>query len=232
MSEKTVNLQFNLDVDNFRLLENDGYCSIAEIDFLHLGLNRNRCNISKECVDKSLQSFYNKPLLCILDNSFMPSLSTDFKEHARSERERREFVAFGTIPESSTFRFLERENGKTYLSAKVVIWKNYFPIIMDILKRRNGNVKVSIELAVIKGDQDETTGVLDIEEFCLLSCVLLGEGIMEGIEGSHLEVLKFSMNEEDIKKANECYLKFSLNNNKYEIPEIVQNAVQKRFERI
>lgn len=226
MSEKTVNLQFNLDVDNFRLLENDGYCSIAEIDFLHLGLNRNRCNISKECVDKSLQSFYNKPLLCILDNSFMPSLSTDFKEHARSERERKEFVAFGTIPESSTFRFLERENGKTYLSAKVVIWKNYFPIIMDILKRRNGNVKVSIELAVIKGDQDETTGVLDIEEFRLLSCVLLGEGIMEGIEGSHLEVLKFSMNEEDIKKANECYLKFSLNNNKYEIPEIVQNAVQ------
>ena len=226
MSEKTVNLQFNLDVDNFRLLENDGYCSIAEIDFLHLGLNRNRCNISKECVDKSLQSFYNKPLLCILDNSFMPSLSTDFKEHARSEKERKEFVAFGTIPESSTFRFLERENGKTYLSAKVVIWKNYFPIIMDILKRRNGNVKVSIELAVIKGDQDETTGILDIEEFRLLSCVLLGEGIMEGIEGSHLEVLKFSMNEEDIKKANEYYLKFSLNNNKYEIPQIVQNAVQ------
>lgn len=226
MSEKTVNLQFNLDVDNFRLLENDGYCSIAEIDFLHLGLNRNRCNISKECVDKSLQSFYNKPLLCILDNSFMPSLSTDFKEHARSERERKEFVAFGTIPESSTFRFLERENGKTYLSAKVVIWKNYFPVIMDILKRRNGNVKVSIELAVIKGDQDETTGILDIEEFRLLSCVLLGEGIMEGIEGSHLEVLKFSMNEEDIKRANECYLRFSLNNNKYEIPEIVQNAVQ------
>ena len=129
-------------------------------------------------------------------------------------------MAFGTIPESSTFRFLERENGKTYLSAKVVIWKNYFPIIMDILKRRNGNVKVSIELAVIKGDQNETTGVLDIEEFRLLSCVLLGEGIMEGIEGSHLEVLKFSMNEEDIKKANECYLKFSLNNNKYEIPEM------------
>ena len=66
MSEKTVNLQFSLDSDNFRLLENDGYCSIAEIDFLHVGTNRNKCNISKECVEKSLQSFYNKPYYFLL----------------------------------------------------------------------------------------------------------------------------------------------------------------------
>ena len=226
MSEKTVNLQFNLDVDNFRLLENDGYCSIAEIDFLHLGLNRNRCNISKECVDKSLQSFYNKPLLCILDNSIIPSLSSDFKEHAYSDEERKKFIAFGTIPESSTFRFVERDNGKTYLTAKVVIWKNYFPVIMNILKRRDGNVKVSIELAVIDGDQDDITGILKINEFRLLSCVLLGEGIMEGIEGSHLEVLRFSLAEDDFKQANEYYLNFSQKNAEYELPEEVKNAIQ------
>lgn len=225
MEEKTVDLQFSLNSDNFRLLENDGYCSIAEVDFLHLGVNRNRCNISKECVQKSLQSFYNKPLLCILDNTYMLALSTDFKEHARSKSEKKNFIAFGTIPESSTFKFLERDNEKTYLSAKVVIWKNYFPIIMDILKRR-GEVKVSIELAVIDGVQDEDTGILDIKEFRLLSCVLLGEGIMEGMEGSHLEVLRFSCNEDDIKKANEYYLNFSTNNKKYELPEEVQNAIQ------
>lgn len=225
MAEKTVELQFSLNSDNFRLLENDGYCSIAEVDFLHLGLNRNRCNITKECVQKSLKSFYNKPLLCILDNSFDSSLAVDFKEHARSETDKNKFIAFGTIPESSTFRFLERDNEKTYLSAKVVIWKNYFPVIMNILKRR-GNVKVSIELTVIDGVQDEDTGVLDINEFRLLSCVLLGEGIMEGIEGSHIEVLRFAYNQEDMKKANEYYLNFSSNNEKYEVPEEVQNAVQ------
>lgn len=225
MSEQTVNLQFSLNSDNFRLLENDGYCSIAEVDFLHLGVNRNRCNITKECVQKSLQSFYNKPLLCILDNSFDTSLSVDFKEHARSKSEKNKFIAFGTIPESSTFRFLERDNDKTYLSAKVVIWKNYFPVIMNILKRR-GDVKVSIELAVIDGVQDENTGILDINEFRLLSCVLLGEGIMEGIEGSHLEVLRFAYDQDDVKKANEYYLTFSQNNMKYEVPEEVQNAVQ------
>ena len=80
-----VKLQFNLSPDNFKLLENDGYCSIAEIDFLHIGLNRNKCNITEECIEKSLKSFYNKPLLCILDKSIIPSLSTDFKEHAYTE---------------------------------------------------------------------------------------------------------------------------------------------------
>ena len=171
MNEKSVNLQFSLNVDNFRLLEEDKDCSIAEIDFLHLGVNRNNCNIEKECVEKSLQSFYNKPLLCILDNSYFPSLSTDFVEHARTEEDRKKFIAFGTIPESTTFKFEEAENGKIYLSANVVIWKKYFPIIMKILEKREGNVKISIELAVVDGEQDEN-GILNIYEFKLLSCVL------------------------------------------------------------
>lgn len=225
MKEK-INLQFSLEPDNFKLLENDGYCSIAEIDFLHVGINRNKCNITKECVDKSLQSFYNKPLLCILDNSIIPSLSTDFKEHAYSEEEKKKFIAFGTIPESSSFSYIERENGKTYLNAKVVIWKNYFPIIMNILKNRNGSVKVSIELAVIEGEQDEVTGILNIEEFRLLSCVLLGENIMEGIEGSHMDVLRFSYDEAELKKANEHYIKFSSKNTVYNIPEEVRNSIR------
>lgn len=223
--EETVNLQFSLEPDNFKLLENDGYCSIAEIDFLHVGVNRNKCNITKECVEKSLQSFYNKPLLCILDNSIIPSLSKDFKEHAYNEEEKKKFIAFGTIPESSTFSFVERDNGKLYLNAKVVIWKNYFPVIMNILKRRNGNVKVSIELAVIEGKQDDITGILDIKEFRLLSCVLLGENIMEGIEGSHLDILRFSYDEDEVKKANEHYITFSEKNTMYQIPEEVKASI-------
>ena len=223
---KNINMQFNLNPENFKLLENDGYCSIAEIDFLHIGLNRNKCNISQECVEKSLKSFYNKPLLCILDNSILPSLSTDFKEHAYSEEEKKKFIAFGTIPESSEFKYVERDNGKTYLNAKVVIWKNYFPIIMNILNRRDGNVKVSIELAVIDGKQDEETGILDINEFRLLSCVLLGENIMEGIEGSHMEILRFSLKDEDFEKANEYYLKFSQKENYYEIPREISYAAK------
>ena len=35
---------------------------------------------------------------------------------------------------------------------------------MNILKRREGNVKVSIELAVISGNQDKDSGILDIYE--------------------------------------------------------------------
>lgn len=224
MEKQKVNLQFSLNSDNFRLLEKDSRCSIAEVDFLHLGVNRNQCNITKECVEKSLQSFYNKPLLCILDNSYSPELATDFREHARSESDRKKFIAFGTIPESSTFRFLERDNGKTYLSAKVVIWKDYFPVIMAILKKR-GSVKVSIELEVIEGEQDEETGILDIKEFNFLSCVLLGESVTEGIEGSHIDIVRFSYNQDEINNAKNFYLTFSQNQQKYEIPDKIQNAI-------
>lgn len=231
MEEKNVKIEFSLSEDNLKLLENDGYCSIAEIDFLHLGTNRNNCNISKECVEKSLNSFYNKPLLAILNNDFIPSMSTDFVEHARKEEEAKRFVAFGTIPESSTFSFITRENGKTYLNAKVVIWKNYFPIIMNILKNRGGSTKVSIELAVIDGKQDEITGILDIYEFRLLSCVMLGADIMEGIEGSHLDMLRFSCDKE-IQEANKYFLEFSNNSLSYEIPSIIKNSVMQQLKNV
>lgn len=224
--EENIRLNFNLDTDRFSLLENDDYCSIAEIDFLHLGLNRNKCNITEECVRKSLNSFYNKPLLCILNNSVISELSTDFKEHARSINDKKKMIAFGTIPESSDFQFIKRDNGKIYLNAKVVIWKNYFPVIMNILKRREGNVKVSIELAVISGNQDKDSGILDIYEFRLLSCVLLGEEVMEGIEGSHLEMLRFSLDNNVLQEANKHYLDFSYKNEKHAISEDILNSVQ------
>ena len=114
---------------------------------------------------------------------------------------------------------IERENGKTYLTANVVIWKSYFPIVMNILKKRAGNVKVSIELMVVDGEQNEDTGILDIKEFKLLSCVMLGESIMEGIEGSHLEMLKFSLNSSDLEEANKHYLEFSKKKSIHKIPE-------------
>lgn len=228
MEEKNVKIEFSLSEDNFKLLENDGYCSIAEIDFLHLGVNRNRCSISKECVEKSLNSFYNKPLLAILNNDFIPSMSTDFVEHARKGEDTKKFIAFGTIPESSTFSFVTRDNGKTYLSAKVVIWKNYFPVIMNILKNRGGSTKVSIELAVIDGVQDEDTGILCINEFRLLSCVMLGADIMEGIEGSHLDMLRFSCGRE-IQEANKYYLEFAKSNLFYDIPMEIKNSVEQQL---
>ena len=48
---------------------------------------------------------------------------------------------------------------------------------------------------------------------------------MEGIEGSHLDILRFSYNEDEIKKANEYYITFSSKNTMYEIPEEVKNSI-------
>ena len=53
MEKDKVKIQFNLEANNFSLLQHDDYCSIAQIDFLHLGENRNKCYISEESVKKS-----------------------------------------------------------------------------------------------------------------------------------------------------------------------------------
>jgi hypothetical protein len=49
-------------------------------------------------------------------------------------------------------------------------------------------------LRVLKGNKDER-GILNIDEFKLLSVCLLGDGILEGIEGSNLSVLRFSLSD-------------------------------------
>ena len=50
---------------------------------------------------------------------------------------------------------------------------------------------------------------------------------MEGIEGSHMEILRFSLSEEDFKQANEYYVNFFKKENYYELPNEIKNAVKK-----
>lgn len=221
------NMQLEFSLDYLKILEEDEDCSIVQLDLLHLGTNRNKCNISKECVEKSLPTFFNKPIIYRLNNQYFPEQSTDVVEHARNEEQENTTYIAGTIPESSTIQYIDRD-GKTYLRMIGVIHKLYQPILLNILKKRNGETKVSIELKVIEGQQD-TEGILVIDEFKFLSVCLLGTFIKEGIENSQLVVTKFSLNE-TIEQTNKSYLTFAqkeqelLNeNNKYEIPIIVKN---------
>jgi hypothetical protein len=227
MTEKNKNIELEFSLDSLKILEEDEDCSIVQLDLLHLGTNRNKCNISKECVEKSLPTFFNKPIIYRLNNQYFPEQSTDVVEHARNEEQENTTYIAGTIPESSTVQYIDRD-GKTYLRMIGVIHKLYQPILLNILKKRNGETKVSIELKVIEGKQD-VEGILVIDSFKFLSVCLLGTFIKEGIENSQLVVTKFSLNK-TIEQTNKSYLTFTqkkqelLNkNNKYEIPIVVKN---------
>jgi len=210
-------LKLDFAVDYMSILESDDDTAIVELDLLHTGKNRNQYYIGRDAVEKALPTFYNKPIIYRLNNEFMPELATDVVEHGTIE-ERTMRIA-GTIPESAPMEFVERD-GKEYLRTKGVIYKIYQPSLMNILQNRDGNVKVSIEIYVTDKDEMED-GTLEVKDFRFEGVALLGENILEGIEGSQMNVVKFSAEE-----FNEHYLKFS----QKEIPESVRETARKALQ--
>lgn len=212
---KNIKLDFDLYSNNFKVLEDDDDLTIAQVDLLHLGTNRNNTNISKECVEKSLPSIFNKPLIYRFNIPKLPSISTDVTEHARNKEQEDNTLIGGIIPESSPVEYVER-NGKTYLRMVCVIYKLYQQNLIRILQSYNGNIKVSIEILVLDGNQDKD-GILIINEFKFLSFCILSDSVEEGIEGSQLNVTKYSLDD-----YNKKYLEFT---HHIEIPKEVKDTV-------
>lgn len=207
MEEKQIKIEFEYDIDCMQTLIEDDDMTIVSLDLLHLGTNRNRTNISKECVEKSLLSFFNKPIIYRLNNNYNAPSSTDVTEHARTDKEEKTTLIGGIIPESSPISYVERD-GRTYLRMTGVVYKLYQQTLYKILKNRNGNLKVSIEILPLVAEFDENK-ILCIKEFKFLSVCLLGENISEGIEGSNLTVTKFSLEDyaEKYKVLNNTEIK-------------------------
>ena len=206
-------------IDYMKILESDDDIALVELDLLHTGKNRNQYYIGKEAVEKAIPTIYNKPIIYRLNNEFLPELATDVVEHGTMED--RSMRIAGTIPESAPMEFIKR-NGKEYLRTRGVIYKIYQSSLMNILQNRNGNMKVSIEIYVTDSEQDEE-GTWVVNDFKFEGVALLGEGILEGIEGSQLNVIKFSA-----KDLNEHYLKFSSKEIPTSVKECVKDALKVR----
>lgn len=197
MDNEKIKIDFSL--DTIEILEQDPDCMMVRLALLHEGVNRNNCDISHEAVLRSIPTIFNKPIVYRLNNKYFPLHSTDVLEH--SHEEDTTMMQAGIIPESAPMNFVER-NGRTYLETVGVIHKIYNPTLVEIIKNRNGEMKVSIEIKIPLGERDET-GVLKVDEFIFLSVCLLSEETIEGIEGSNLVVTKFSN-----EQYNEKYMKF------------------------
>lgn len=186
---KNKSLLLEFELDSLQTLKEDDDLAVAEIDLLHLGVNRNHCDISRECVEASKDSFYNKPIIYRYNTKFADVLATDFDEHSR-DGDPTMYIA-GHIPYGSKISYVEKD-GRTYVRVTCVLHKVYLPNLMRILQNKEGSTKVSIEIVVLDGYQSKEDKILVIDKFKLRGICLLGDGILEGIEGSCLNVVKFS----------------------------------------
>ena len=206
MKNKRIKLEYSLSTANqMQIFEQDDSFAIVKLFLLHLGTNFNNTNISKECVEASLDSFYNKPIIYRLNDQIIPEQSTDVTEHAENNEQETQMQIGGIIPESASFGF-EEHDGLVQLVTTGIVYKIYQQTLMDILQNRNGNIKVSIEILPLEAEQNENDGILYIKKFQFLSVCLLGFGVPEGIKNSHLTVTKFSADD-----YNRRYLTFSKN---------------------
>lgn len=190
------------------VLMNDEDVAIISIDLFHIdneySSNLNDCRISKECAEVSLPTFANKPITFRYNSKFA-GLVTDVTEHWRNQQELFDMRVAGHIPPDSRVKFIERANGKTYCNVEAIIQKRLVPKFMEIVKNNNGKMKVSV-VFYAKGYKDDD-GIFVIESFRLQEVTVLSPSALEGIEGSHFEVVKFSKDE--METANERYCVFS-----------------------
>jgi hypothetical protein len=212
-------LRSSLDIDFMDILYEDDSVSIVDVLVLHEGINRNNCDIAHDVILAALPTLANKPLWAIPNRTYMKSYSDDFIEHARNKEDEKDIIIFGVFTESGVknYSFVEINN-KTYLKVQAVLFKKYSPIAINIIKNRDGNCKISIEI-LAKGKMND--GIFKIEEMIFEAAVALGADIPEGIEGSSLDVVRFSL-DDTIKDFNDRYFRFSMED-KYKIPQKVKD---------
>lgn len=225
------NFNFSSTANSIDALWEDEDIAIVSLDLFHIDEseddhNRNMCNISMESALNSISTFYNKSIT-FRYNSICKDFVSDITEHANNESELFETRVAGHIPTDSKIEFIKRDNGKTYCNAQAVIHKRYLPQLMKILENNNGELKVSIEIAC-EGEQNEDNGIFYVSYMKLQTVMILSPKVVEGIENSHLNVLKFS--QQDINAMNSKYMQFSLQSKSEENTNIFTKIKNKKME--
>lgn len=212
--------------------DDDRFC-VVSVDLLHEDeegdCNRNMCNISHEANLASLDSIRNTTISCRY-NSIAKECVTDVVEHYTNDKERFETRIVGHFPPDARIKFVERENGKTYLNVEGIIHKKLVPEFMEILKKSDNDLKVSTVLRC-RGHQDENSGIFYIEKWALQTTTVLSDTIREGIEGSNLTVVD-TPDEEQINNANEIYMQFAYKDKRKDIFEEIKNKIEKEISNV
>lgn len=205
----------NTPIDFHQLMYENFMYSVYKVRVLHLGANRNGTIIPRDTIEKALPSFYNLPLYAIIDkfkNDFDEHFRADRKEGKKIIKDKRNSVddirVFGLIPESSKFEFvIDPENGNTYFEAEAIVFKSLLPHISEIFKKRDFDVKVSIEFYVTDSYINDD-GYMVVSELYPKAITALGERFLEGIEGSSMTLLRFKK-DDTLKKCNAFYNAFN-----------------------
>jgi len=211
----------NFEVESAELIDEnpDSRFMTAKIQAFSSGRNRHDLICTETVLEKTAASIYNVPVIYNIVKSV-----NDFGSHTDPDKS---LIAGFVVPNSAQFQKLE--DGRTALFVLSKISKRYAPKVIEILKREEGQSRVSVEMELTEAEEHED-GRTEMLGFIYLAICLLGAGIREASPGAHIEVLSFA---EENKKYQEDYLlEFS---NKYAgidltIPKEIRGNANKGLE--
>ena len=167
------------------------------------GENSHRIPITRDAIKDAAPTLQGVPLLAEFTYD-----DNDFYGHGVYEEEN--MVGFFVEEEPQ----LVEQDGELYIKGKAKLWKRYFPQAVDILKRKNGEAPMSMEMECL--DWEEATPTKDgiVNKFQFLGVTLLS--VKPSIQGSKARALSFSEMKDEYNKENQSELeKFSEERRKF-----------------
>ena len=176
----------------------------ANVLAFHTGLNRNRSSVTEDAAKKAMKELAYKPVLanfCEIDGvRDFTSHDFDIDEDGNYIYHEKQIGCF-TADKPRIEKDSERE-GRMNVFAKVAIPRQYTDAA-EIIERKGGT-NVSVELAVneLSWDTKDKTLVLNDIDVMGLTCLGTdpdsGEPVMPGMEGAHIQIEDFSVENNSI----------------------------------
>jgi hypothetical protein len=170
-------------VDKFELLNQseDSQLSKMRMWIVSEGNNKHNLPISWDAIVDAKKSLVGKPVLCSYNK-----YTDQFQGHEEDE------VPIGVFMSEEDI-YEDNIDGKRWIYADCIIWKKYFPNVISVLQKQNGNTNISMEIELLEQEDDESVKLFSFNGVTLI-------GIEPAIPGSKGVMLKFSDMVEETKK--------------------------------
>lgn len=183
----------------------------CKVVIMNEGKNRNGSSFSKESMKNAEQTLMNRPLLSYIKRDD-DGEAVDFGGHEiitkiikTSEGYDLKYfyleTPIGIFPESCNIRY-EEINGENHMVADAFIWEGYSNEALGLLNDNEGTKDVSMEITVLEATQDDD-GILNIDKFRFNAVTLLGDDIIQGMNGNcNINIYSKTNYEEFVNEIN------------------------------
>lgn len=203
------------EISVYNIREVNSSFAVATLDIMYTGKNPNGSDIEREVVEAAIPTLPNVPIVCNYDPDAREIGGHDVEFVSDDDgniRMRNLTVPCGVVTDHTKFYFEKKKDKhgiehEYFVADGVVLWKRqevYDYIINDL----GGVVPHSMEIEVLDGCKNKTTGYYDIKSFEFSALCLLGN-VQPCFEGSKIQVFNDdglkSQVAEMMKELKDCY---------------------------